>query len=88
MLTGALPYPRDSVLLTLNAHLDAPIPRPSDTDAALAPFDSVIATALAKSPTTAPPPAPPSPRSATPPSRESDPADAMPTLNVTNLKGV
>ncbi|NEW38063.1 serine/threonine protein kinase [Nocardia cyriacigeorgica] len=49
MLTGVLPYPGDSTGQLINAHLNAPIPRPSEHDPAVpSTFDEVIARAMAK----------------------------------------
>lgn len=48
-LTGKPPYPRDTVPATLLAHLNDPIPRPSDAGAPPE-FDRVLARALAKDP--------------------------------------
>jgi serine/threonine-protein kinase len=49
-LTGRVPFARDSHAATLFAHVSDPPPRPSEVDPALAPFDSVVARALAKRP--------------------------------------
>lgn len=49
-LTGARPYPADSLEQQIAAHLTAPPPRPSDTDPKLAAFDGVIAKGMAKKP--------------------------------------
>jgi CHASE2 domain-containing sensor protein len=49
-LTGRLPFPRDSLLAVMSAHVDAPPPKPSESNPALAPFDQIIATAMAKPP--------------------------------------
>ena len=49
-LTGEVPFPRDSELVTIYAHLEDPPPRPSDARSDLPPaMDGVIARALAKS---------------------------------------
>ncbi len=49
-LTGEVPFPRDSELVTIYAHLEDPPPRPSDTRSDLpTAMDGVIARALAKS---------------------------------------
>jgi AAA ATPase domain len=45
-----VPFPRDSHAATLFAHVSDPPPRPSEADPALAPFDGVVAQALAKRP--------------------------------------
>jgi serine/threonine-protein kinase len=48
-LTGEVPFPRDSELVTIYAHLEDPPPRPSDARGDLPPaMDGVIARALAK----------------------------------------
>lgn len=50
MLTGRVPFDRESDAATITAHLhDAP-PRPSDTAGVAAGFDAVVARALAKAP--------------------------------------
>jgi CHASE2 domain-containing sensor protein/tRNA A-37 threonylcarbamoyl transferase component Bud32 len=49
-LTGQVPYPLESDVAKLLAHLDAPAPVASALDAALAAFDPVIARAMAKEP--------------------------------------
>ncbi|WP_126336830.1 bifunctional serine/threonine-protein kinase/transporter substrate-binding domain-containing protein [Mycolicibacterium chitae] len=49
-LTGNRPYPSDSLEQQIAGHLVAPPPRPSDADPALAAFDEVIATGMAKDP--------------------------------------
>ena len=49
-LTGEVPFPRDSELVTIYAHLEDPPPRPSDARSDLpTAMDGVIARALAKS---------------------------------------
>jgi CHASE2 domain-containing sensor protein/tRNA A-37 threonylcarbamoyl transferase component Bud32 len=50
VLTGQVPYPLETTLAKLLAHLDAPPPAPSLIDASLAAFDPVIARAMAKEP--------------------------------------
>ncbi len=47
-LTGAVPYPRQTDMATLWAHVQSPPPRPSAVDPALAAFDPVIARGMAK----------------------------------------
>jgi Protein kinase domain len=49
-LTGAPPFPRETVPATITAHLHDPPPRPSATPAVPAGFDAVVARALAKDP--------------------------------------
>jgi len=49
-LTGAKPYPADSLEQQIAGHVTAPIPRPSMTDPKLAAFDDVIAKGMAKKP--------------------------------------
>ena len=49
-LTGDIPYPRDSTMAVLWAHVWEPAPRISDRAPELVPFDGVLATALAKEP--------------------------------------
>ena len=50
-ITGSRPYPRDSEVAVLYAHLREPPPKPSEIRPELPPaFDDVIATAMAKSP--------------------------------------
>lgn len=49
-LTGKPPFRRDTVPVTITAHLHDPPPRPSETDGVPATFDAVIARALAKAP--------------------------------------
>ena len=50
-LTGTVPFPRDSTIAALWAHLWEPPPRPSEVRSELpAGFDAVVATALAKTP--------------------------------------
>lgn len=53
-LSGRVPYVRDSLLAKLSAHADAPAPRVSDAQPALAAFDAVIAHAMAKQPSERP----------------------------------
>ncbi|WP_280232969.1 serine/threonine-protein kinase [Nocardia cyriacigeorgica] len=49
LLTGRLPYPGDTTGQLINAHLNAPIPRPSEHDPSVpSAFDDVIARAMAK----------------------------------------
>lgn len=49
MLTGRLPYPAATTGALINAHLNAPVPRPSEVDPGLPwGFDAVIARAMAK----------------------------------------
>lgn len=49
MLTGELPYPGASTGQLIAAHLNAPVPRPSEHNPAVPPaFDDVIARAMAK----------------------------------------
>lgn len=49
MLTGRLPYPAATTGALINAHLNAPVPRPSEADPRLpSGFDAVIARAMAK----------------------------------------
>ncbi|WP_280434106.1 serine/threonine-protein kinase [Nocardia carnea] len=51
LLTGRLPYPATTTGALINAHLNAPVPRPSATDPRLPRgFDGVIAKAMAKNP--------------------------------------
>ncbi len=50
-LTGHPPYRRQTEVATLWAHVQAEPPRPSEQDPALAPYDPVIATGMAKDPT-------------------------------------
>lgn len=51
MLTGRPPYPGPSLATAIQAHLQAPPPRPTDVRPGLpAAFDDVIATAMAKAP--------------------------------------
>lgn len=51
LLTGSLPFPLEDPIAVLHAHLEAPPPRPSAVNAALAPgFDAVIVRAMAKDP--------------------------------------
>ena len=49
-LTGSRPYPVDSLEQQIARHINAPPPRPSDTDPKLAAFDEVIAKGMAKKP--------------------------------------
>lgn len=49
-LTGARPYPGDSLEQQIAGHMVAPAPRPSDKDPRLAAFDEVIAKGMAKKP--------------------------------------
>ncbi len=49
-LTGTPPFRRDTVPVTITAHLHDPPPRPSETAGVPAAFDAVIARALAKEP--------------------------------------
>ncbi len=49
-LTGSIPYPRDSTMAVLWAHVWEPPPRPSESRPGLAPFDPVLERALAKAP--------------------------------------
>jgi ABC-type amino acid transport substrate-binding protein/predicted Ser/Thr protein kinase len=49
-LTGARPYPADSLEQQIAGHMTAPVPRPSMTDPKLAAFDDVIAKGMAKKP--------------------------------------
>ena len=49
-LTGARPYPADSLEQQIAAHIAKAPPRPSDVDARLASFDEVIAKGMAKKP--------------------------------------
>jgi ABC-type amino acid transport substrate-binding protein/predicted Ser/Thr protein kinase len=49
-LTGVRPYPADSLEQQIAGHMTQPVPRPSATDARLAPFDDVIAKGMAKKP--------------------------------------
>ncbi|MCW2994917.1 MAG: protein kinase, partial [Conexibacter sp.] len=49
-LTGTPPFRRDTIPVTITAHLHDPAPRPSTTPGVPAAFDSVIARALAKAP--------------------------------------
>ncbi|MCV7070578.1 transporter substrate-binding domain-containing protein [Mycobacterium rufum] len=49
-LTGSRPYPADSLEQQIAGHMVSPLPRPSDTDPRLAPFDEVIAKGMAKKP--------------------------------------
>ena len=49
-LTGKRPYPSDSLEQQIAGHLMTPAPRPSAEDPALAAFDGVVATGVAKEP--------------------------------------
>ena len=49
-LTGARPYPADSLEQQIAGHMAKPPPRPSATDPKLAAFDDVIAKGMAKEP--------------------------------------
>ncbi|BDY29712.1 bifunctional serine/threonine-protein kinase/transporter substrate-binding domain-containing protein [Mycolicibacterium mageritense] len=49
-LTGARPYPVDSLEQQIAGHMVSPPPKPSDTDPRLAAFDAVIAKGMAKKP--------------------------------------
>ena len=49
-LTGARPYPAESLEQQIAAHMTKPIPRPSTIDPKLAAFDEVIAKGMAKTP--------------------------------------
>lgn len=49
-LTGVRPYQADSLEQQIAGHMMSPPPRPSDTDPALAAFDDVVATGMAKKP--------------------------------------
>lgn len=49
-LTGARPYPADSLEQQIAGHMVSPIPRPSDVDPRLAAFDEVVAKGMAKKP--------------------------------------
>jgi serine/threonine-protein kinase len=49
-LTGTPPFRRDTVPVTITAHLHDPPPRPSETAGVPTAFDAVIARALAKAP--------------------------------------
>ncbi|MDV3125321.1 bifunctional serine/threonine-protein kinase/transporter substrate-binding domain-containing protein [Mycobacterium sp. 21AC1] len=49
-LTGARPYPVDSLEQQIAGHMVSPPPRPSATDSRLAAFDEVIAKGMAKKP--------------------------------------
>lgn len=49
-LTGARPYPVDSLEQQIAGHMVQPVPRPSATDPRLAAFDDVIAKGMAKKP--------------------------------------
>jgi CHASE2 domain-containing sensor protein/predicted Ser/Thr protein kinase len=49
-LTGSVPYPLESAVARLMAHVNAPAPRPSSDDPHLAAFDPVVGRAMAKDP--------------------------------------
>ncbi len=49
-LTGSRPYPAQSFEQQIAGHMTQPVPRPSDIDPKLAPFDDVIAKGMAKKP--------------------------------------
>ena len=49
-LTGGPPYPRETEVATLWAHVQASPPRPSDVDPVLARYDRIIARGMAKDP--------------------------------------
>ena len=49
-LTGSRPYPVDSLEQQIARHINAPPPRPSETDPKLAAFNEVIAKGMAKKP--------------------------------------
>lgn len=49
-LTGARPYPADSLEQQIAGHMVSPLPRPSNIDPRLAAFDEVIAKGMAKKP--------------------------------------
>jgi serine/threonine-protein kinase len=49
-LTGSVPYPLESDVAKLLAHVNAPPPTPSAHDPTLAAFDPVVARAMAKDP--------------------------------------
>lgn len=49
-LTGARPYPADSLEQQIAGHMVQPVPKPSATDPKLAAFDDVIAKGMAKKP--------------------------------------
>ncbi|WP_193044355.1 serine/threonine protein kinase StpK7 [Mycolicibacterium baixiangningiae] len=49
-LTGARPYPADSLEQQIAGHIVAPVPKPSATDPRLASFDEVIEKGMAKKP--------------------------------------
>ena len=49
-LTGARPYPAQSLEQQIAGHMTQPIPRPSEIDPSLAAFDAVIAKGMAKNP--------------------------------------
>ncbi len=49
-LTGARPYPADSLEQQIAGHMVSPAPKPSESNPRLAPFDEVIAKGMAKKP--------------------------------------
>ncbi len=49
-LTGARPYPAESLEQQIAGHMVSPIPQPSEVDSRLAAFDEVIAKGMAKKP--------------------------------------
>jgi ABC-type amino acid transport substrate-binding protein/predicted Ser/Thr protein kinase len=49
-LTGNRPYPSDSLEQQIAGHMVLPMPRPSDSDPALAAFDDIVAKGMAKDP--------------------------------------
>ncbi len=50
-LTGSVPYPRDSDVATMYAHLNEPPPKPRETDTSISPeLDAVVHRAMAKKP--------------------------------------
>ncbi|MGV0794383.1 serine/threonine protein kinase StpK7 [Mycolicibacterium sp. XJ1819] len=49
-LTGVRPYPAETLEQQIAGHMTKEVPRPSGTDARLAPFDEVIAKGMAKKP--------------------------------------
>ena len=49
-LTGARPYPADSLEQQIAGHMVAPTPKPSESDPRLAAFDEVISKGMAKKP--------------------------------------
>lgn len=50
MLTGSRPFPGIELAVIMHHHISTPPPVPSDTRPGLAPFDTVVARALAKEP--------------------------------------